>query len=82
MLDIGASSDEEVRELGIEIGTIVPNTELTSYLNIDIVLKHGIIDMVVSIEILELLSDVELDVDLYVGANVQEDYVVLSQLLN
>ena len=29
--------------------------------------------MVVSlIEILELLSDVELDVDLYVGANVQE----------
>ena len=28
---------------------------------------------VIAIEILELLSDVELDVDLYVGANVQEE---------
>ena len=40
-----------------------------------IVLRHGIIVTVVclAIEILELLKDVELDVDLYVGANVQEE---------
>lgn len=49
-LDIGAQNEDEVRERGIDIGdTIVPHTRHShSYLNIDIVLKHGIIVMVVS----------------------------------
>ena len=35
MLDIGASSQEEVRERGIEIGdTIVPDTSFLNYLSI------------------------------------------------
>ena len=76
MLDIGASSDEEVRKLGIEIGdTIVPNTELTQLSEYRYSAKawDNRYGCVIAIEILELLSDVELDVDLYVGANVQEE---------
>lgn len=76
LLDIGASSDEEVRELGIEIGdTIVPNTELTQLSEYRYSAKawDNRYGCVIAIEILELLSDVELDVDLYVGANVQEE---------
>ena len=73
MLDIGASSDKEVRELGIQIGdTIVPNTELTQLSEYRYSAKawdnrYGC----VIVEILELLCDV--DVDIYVGANVQEE---------
>ena len=63
LLDIGASSDEEVRELGIEIGdTIVPNTELTQLSEYRYSAKawDNRYGCVIAIEILELLSDVEL----------------------
>lgn len=75
MLDIGASSQEEVRERGIEIGdTIVPDTSFTQLSEYRYIAKawDNRYGCVLAIEILELLKDIELDVDLYVGANVQE----------
>ena len=49
MLDIGAESDKEVRSRGIEIGTqLFLLHHSLNYLNIDIVLRHGIIVTVVS----------------------------------
>ncbi|MCI2775051.1 M42 family metallopeptidase [Staphylococcus petrasii] len=76
MLDIGAESAEEVRERGIEIGdTIVPYTPFTQLSEHRFSAKawDNRYGCVIAIEILELLKDVELDVDLYVGANVQEE---------
>lgn len=76
MLDIGASSQEEVRERGIEIGdTIVPDTSFTQLSEYRYIAKawDNRYGCVLAIEILELLKDIELDVDLYVGANVQEE---------
>ena len=75
MLDIGAESDKEVRR-GIEIGdTIVPFTPFTQLSEHRYSAKawDNRYGCVLAIEILELLKDVELDVDLYVGANVQEE---------
>ena len=76
MLDIGASSQEEVRERGIEIGdTIVPDTSFTQLSEYRYIAKawDNRYGCVLAIEILELLKDIELDVDLYVGANGQEE---------
>lgn len=76
MLDIGAESDNEVRHRGVEIGdTIVPYTQLTQLSEHRFSAKawDNRYGCVIVIEILELLKDVELDVDLYVGANVQEE---------
>ena len=76
MLDIGASSIEEVRDRGIEIGdTIVPHTPFTQLSQFRYSAKawDNRYGCVLAIEILELLKDTELDVDLYVGANVQEE---------
>ena len=76
MLDIGAESDKEVRSRGIEIGdTIVPFTPFTQLSEHRYSAKawDNRYGCVLAIEILELLKDVELDVDLYVGANVQEE---------
>ncbi|MBI5972783.1 M42 family metallopeptidase [Staphylococcus caledonicus] len=76
MLDIGAESDNEVRERGIEIGdTIVPYAPFTQLTEHRFSAKawDNRYGCVIAIEILELLKDVELDVDLYVGANVQEE---------
>ncbi|MCG3399718.1 M42 family metallopeptidase [Staphylococcus massiliensis] len=76
MLDIGCASPEEVREMGVEIGdSIVPDTtfkQLTEhrYLAKAWDNRYG---CVLALEILDLLKDVDLDVDLYVGANVQEE---------
>lgn len=47
-LDIGAQNEDEVRERGIDIGDMYLTRHSHSYLNIVIVLKHGIIVMVVS----------------------------------
>ncbi|BBD89729.1 M42 family metallopeptidase [Staphylococcus caprae] len=76
MLDIGATSQEEVRSRGIEIGdTIVPDTIFTQLSEHRYSAKawDNRYGCVLAIEILELLKDTELDVDLYVGANVQEE---------
>lgn len=76
MLDIGAESAEEVRQRDVEIGdTIVPYTPFMQlsehrYSSKAWDNRYG---CVLAIEILELLKDIDLDVDLYVGANVQEE---------
>ena len=76
MLDIGSASADEVRERGIEIGdSIVPYTPFTQlsehrYTSKAWDNRYGCL---IGIELLEMLQDVELDVDLYVGANVQEE---------
>ncbi|EHJ08258.1 M42 family metallopeptidase [Staphylococcus simiae] len=75
-LDIGAESEEDVRDRGIEIGdTIVPNTTFTQLSENRYSAKawDNRYGCVIAIEILELLHDKELDFDLYVGANVQEE---------
>ena len=76
MLDIGASSSEEVRNQGCRGGRYNGSSH-----NNDSVVKNRYsakawdnrYGCVLAIEILELLKDVQLDVDLYVGANVQEE---------
>lgn len=75
-LDIGAQNEDEVRERGIDIGdTIVPHTPFTQLSEHRYSAKawDNRYGCVLAIEILELLKDIELDVDLYVGANVQEE---------
>lgn len=76
MLDIGATNAQEVRERGVEIGdSIVPFTELKQLSQYRWSGKawDNRYGCVIAIEILELLQNVDLDVDLYVGANVQEE---------
>lgn len=76
MLDIGSTSEEEVRARGIEIGdSIVPDTPFTQLSEHRFAGKawDNRYGCVIAIELLELLQDVQLDVDLYVGANVQEE---------
>lgn len=76
MLDIGATSANEVRQRGIEIGdTIVPDTTFTQLSKYRFSAKawDNRYGCLIAIEILELLKDIELDVDLYVGANAQEE---------
>lgn len=63
-----------MRERGIDIGdTIVPHTPFTQLSEHRYSAKawDNRYGCVLAIEILELLKDIELDVDLYVGANVQ-----------
>ncbi len=65
-----------MRERGIDIGdTIVPHTPFTQLSEHRYSAKawDNRYGCVLAIEILELLKDIELDVDLYVGANVQEE---------
>jgi glutamyl aminopeptidase len=76
MLDIGCESAEEVRARNIEIGdSIVPDTPFTQLSEHRFNSKawDNRYGCLIGIELLELLKDVELDVDLYVGANVQEE---------
>ncbi|MCS4485318.1 M42 family metallopeptidase [Staphylococcus americanisciuri] len=76
LLDIGASSVDEVKARGISIGDpIVPHTELLQLSEHRFAAKawDNRYGCVIAIELLEQLKDVELDFDLYVGANVQEE---------
>ncbi|WP_436854252.1 M42 family metallopeptidase [Staphylococcus caeli] len=76
LLDIGAESAEEVRQRGIEIGdAIAPDTPFTQLSEHRFASKawDNRYGCLIGIELLELLKDVELDFDLYVGANVQEE---------
>ncbi len=69
-------NEDEVRERGIDIGdTIVPHTPFTQLSEHRYSAKawDNRYGCVLAIEILELLKDIELDVDLYVRANVQEE---------
>lgn len=76
LLDIGCENSEQVSSRGIEIGdTIVPETPFTQLSEHRFVSKawDNRYGCLIGIELLELVQDMELDVDLYVGANVQEE---------
>ena len=76
MLDIGSESEEDVRARGIEIGdSIVPYSPFEQLSEHRFVGKawDNRYGCLIGIELLEKLQDVELDFDLYVGANVQEE---------
>lgn len=77
MLDVGASSKEEVLEMGIQVGdSMVPAVDFEVLENPKKILakawdnRYGCL---IAIETLEALKDVELDCDLYIGATVQEE---------
>lgn len=77
LLDVGADSREELEEMGIHPGdSVVPDVDFQVMENEDKLLakawdnRYGCL---IAIETLEALADVELDCDLYVGANVQEE---------
>lgn len=90
LLDIGAESREEVLNRSIQIGDpIVPHTELLQLSQNRFASKawDNRYGCVIALEILEQLENVELDFDLYVGANVQEEVglrgaEVSSRLIN
>ncbi|QLK86281.1 M42 family metallopeptidase [Staphylococcus sp. 17KM0847] len=76
LLDIGACCREEVIARGVNIGDpIVPGTELIQLSEYRFATKawDNRYGCVIGIELLEQLKDVELDFDLYIGANVQEE---------
>ncbi|WP_438827044.1 M42 family metallopeptidase [Staphylococcus chromogenes] len=76
LLDIGAENKQEVFQRGIAIGDpIVPHTELIQLSEHRFAGKawDNRYGCVIALEILEALSDIDLEVDLYVGANVQEE---------
>lgn len=76
LLDIGAENDEAVYQRGVTIGDpIVPHTELHQLSEHRFAAKawDNRYGCVIAIELLEALKDIELDIDLYVGANVQEE---------
>jgi glutamyl aminopeptidase len=77
LLDVGADDKEEVEAMGILPGdSIVPDVKFEVMANDKKLLakswdnRYGCL---IGIEVLEQLKDVELDCDLYVGANVQEE---------
>ncbi|WP_323704545.1 M42 family metallopeptidase [Mammaliicoccus sp. Dog046] len=76
LLDVGAENLEQLNEMGINIGdTIVPRTDLERLTENRILAKawDNRYGCLVGLELLEQLKDQDLDVDLYVGANVQEE---------
>src|SRR5699024_11812300 len=76
LLDIGCESEQDVINRGIQIGdTIVPDTPFTQLSEHRFASKawDNRYGCLLGIELLELLKEVELDFDLYVGANVLEE---------
>ncbi|MBF0774234.1 M42 family peptidase [Mammaliicoccus sciuri] len=76
LLDVGAESIDQLKEMGIKIGdTIVPSTNFEQLTENRILAKawDNRYGCLVGLELLEAVKDEELDVDLYVGANVQEE---------
>ncbi|MFC3418438.1 M42 family metallopeptidase [Salinicoccus hispanicus] len=77
LLDVGADSREDLESMGIRPGdSIVPDVNFEVLEQDNKLLakawdnRYGCL---IAIETLEALADVELDCDLYVGANVQEE---------
>lgn len=77
LLDVGADSREELLEMGINLGdSIVPKVDFQVLKNEKKLLakawdnRYGCL---IAIEVLEALKGVDLDCDLYIGANVQEE---------
>lgn len=77
LLDVGAENKDELNEMGIYPGdSIVPDVKFEVMENDKKLLakawdnRYGCL---IAIETLEQLKDVELDCDLYVGANAQEE---------
>ncbi|MBU0437999.1 peptidase M28 [Staphylococcus succinus] len=76
LLDIGCENQEEVLARGINIGdSIVPETPFIQLSEHRFASKawDNRYGCLIGIELLELLKDVDLNFDLYVGANVQEE---------
>ncbi|GGI40453.1 M42 family metallopeptidase [Mammaliicoccus stepanovicii] len=76
LLDVGAENKKQLQDMGINIGdTIVPRTDFEQLTENRILAKawDNRYGCLVGIELLESLKNKELDVDLYVGANVQEE---------
>lgn len=77
LLDVGADSKEELEKMGIQPGdSVVPDVEFQVMEGTDKLLakawdnRYGCL---IAIETLEALKDVDLDCNLYIGANVQEE---------
>ncbi|WP_411842055.1 M42 family metallopeptidase [Salinicoccus sp. HZC-1] len=77
LLDVGADSKEELEKMGISPGdSIVPDVDFQVMEGTDKLLakawdnRYGCL---IAIEALEALEGIELDCDLYIGANVQEE---------
>lgn len=77
LVDIGASSKEEVESLGIRVGdsVVVDGSFEVLAAGKRILSKgwDGRFGCVMGIELLEEIKDLELDVDLYIGCTVQEE---------
>lgn len=76
LLDIGADSKEEALEMGVNIGdSIVPSVKFEKLTNDKFLAKawDNRYGCLIALEVLEALKDVELDCNLYIGANVQEE---------
>ena len=76
LLDIGADSKEEALEMGVNIGdSIVPNVQFEQLTENKLLAKawDNRYGCLIALEVLEALKDVELDCNLYIGANVQEE---------
>lgn len=75
-IDLGATSKNEIEEMGICVGdSAVMDGDFTILNNNRILSKawDNRFGCVMAIEVLEALKDVELDYDLYIGATVQEE---------
>ena len=76
-IDVGAGSDQEVKEMGIKIGDpIVYVSELESMSNPDRVVGKAVDDRIgcaVLLKLFERLADTELEGDLYAVITVQEE---------
>lgn len=77
LIDVGADDKDDLLDMGISPGdSIVPDVNFEVLANEKKLLakawdnRYGCL---IAIEVLEALKDVELDCDLYVGANVQEE---------
>lgn len=76
LLDVGAENMQQLKDMGINIGdTIVPRTNLEQLTENRILAKawDNRYGCLVGLELLEAVKDIDLDIDLYVGANVQEE---------
>lgn len=76
LIDIGASGQEEVENMGIHVGdSAVLDGSFTIFNENRIVSKawDNRYGCIMAIEVLKALKDIELDYDLYIGATVQEE---------
>lgn len=76
VVDIGASSLEEIKEMGVSVGDMIVVDGGFEVLNEKRILAKAFDNRygcVMTLDLLHALKDVELDFDLYIGASVQEE---------